>query len=238
MRDSAQGPACASTIGHRVAGRGALALRLSDLYPWKLGTLLRRYVKAHHVSRAALISAGTAAAILFFVIGAAIRLLIGPVSLGPLGGTLADALARASARDHRQIRPSRSRMGARQRGRVNLVILGTRVFDAEGRDHRPGPKADSRSCGQAVSAGQGGRQTHRVGRCAAHACAHPGRRLAVGRGKGQAGTRYLEPHLRCARRNDWQRYVAGELCDPQCEAGLLSTKRRACSSSHRKPISV
>ncbi len=70
-------------------------MKLSDLYPWKVGSLLRRYVKAHHVSRAVLIAAGTAAAILFFVIGAAIRLLIGPVSLGPFAGTLANALAEA-----------------------------------------------------------------------------------------------------------------------------------------------
>lgn len=116
-------------------------MRLSDLYPWKLGTLLRRYVKAHHVSRAALIAAGTAAAILFFVIGAAIRLLIGPVSLGPFGGTLANALAEALPGitvkyDQAAIE------WARDEGRVNLVILGTRVFDADGRIIAQAPKAE------------------------------------------------------------------------------------------------
>ncbi|MBU6298169.1 MAG: AsmA-like C-terminal domain-containing protein [Alphaproteobacteria bacterium] len=103
--------------------------------------ILRRYIKAHHVNRAALIAAGTAAALLFFVIGAGIRLLIGPVSLGPFGGALADALARALPGitvkyDQAAIE------WARDEGRVNLVILGTRVFDADGRIIAQAPKAD------------------------------------------------------------------------------------------------
>ncbi len=116
-------------------------MKLSNFLPWKLGVLLRRYIKAHHVSRAALIAAGTAAAILFFVIGAGIRLLIGPVSLGPLGGTLTDALAQALPGitvkyDQAAIE------WERDEGRVNLVILGTRVFDADGRIIAQAPKAD------------------------------------------------------------------------------------------------
>ena len=116
-------------------------MKLSDLYPWKLHLLLRRYVKAHHVSRAALIAAGTAAAILFFVVGAAIRLLIGPVSLGPFAGTLANALAEALPGitvkyDQAAIE------WARDEGRVNLVILGTRIFDVDGRIIAQAPKAE------------------------------------------------------------------------------------------------
>ena len=116
-------------------------LSLSELSRWNPVAFIRRYVKAHHVSRAALILAGTAAAILFFIIGAGIRLLIGPVSLGPLGGTLADALARALPGitvkyDQAAIE------WARDEGRVNLVILGARVFDAEGRIIAQAPKAD------------------------------------------------------------------------------------------------
>jgi len=103
--------------------------------------LLRRYVKAHHISRAALIAGGAAAAILFFVIGAGIRLLIGPVSLGPFAGTLAGALDRALPGftvkyDQAAIE------WTRDEGKVNLVILGTRVFDADGRIIAQAPKAD------------------------------------------------------------------------------------------------
>lgn len=116
-------------------------MKLSDLYPWKLGLLLRRYVKAHHVSRAALIAAGTAAAVLFFVIGAGVRLLIGPVSLGPFAGTLANALA--NALPGITVKYDQAAIEwARDEGRVNIVILGTRVFDADGRIIAQAPKAD------------------------------------------------------------------------------------------------
>lgn len=103
--------------------------------------LLRRYVKAHHLSRAALVASGILAALLFFVIGAGIRLLIGPVSLGPFAGALADALDRALPGiavkyDQAAIE------WERDEGRVNLVILGTRVFDRDGRIIAQAPKAD------------------------------------------------------------------------------------------------
>ena len=57
--------------------------------------LWRRRVKSHHLSRAGLVAAGIAAALVFFVAGTAIRLLFGPVSLGPFAGSLADAIDRA-----------------------------------------------------------------------------------------------------------------------------------------------
>jgi Protein of unknown function/AsmA-like C-terminal region len=103
--------------------------------------LVRRYVKVHHVSYAALVASGIAAALVFFIIGAGIRLLIGPVSLGPFSGTLASALDRALPGitvkyDQAAIE------WARDEGRVNLVILGTRVFDHDGRIIAQAPKAD------------------------------------------------------------------------------------------------
>ena len=53
------------------------------------------YVKAHHISHAALCVGAVVAALVFFVIGAGIRLLVGPVSLGPLAGPLANAIQSA-----------------------------------------------------------------------------------------------------------------------------------------------
>ena len=50
------------------------------------------FIKAHHISRAALCCGVVVAAIVFFVAGAGLRLLWGPVSLGPLRGTLAGAI--------------------------------------------------------------------------------------------------------------------------------------------------
>jgi AsmA-like C-terminal region/Protein of unknown function len=103
--------------------------------------LLRRYVKAHHFSRAALVASGILAALLFFAVGAGVRLLIGPVSLGPFAGSLADAIDRALPGiavkyDQAAIE------WERDEGRVNLVILGTRVFDRSGRIIAQAPKAD------------------------------------------------------------------------------------------------
>ena len=101
----------------------------------------RQYIKAHHISHAALVAGGIGAAVIFFAIGAVIRLLVGPVSLGPLGGTLSNAIAQALpgitvTYDQAAIEWSRDQ------GRVNLVILGARVFDAEKRLIAEAPKAD------------------------------------------------------------------------------------------------
>lgn len=103
--------------------------------------LLGTYIKAHHLSRAALCAGGVAAAILFFAVGAAIRLMIGPVSLGPLGDTLPNAIA--SALPGISVRYDRAAIEwSRDQGRVNLVILGAKVFDAGGRIIAQAPEAD------------------------------------------------------------------------------------------------
>ncbi|MGZ6007465.1 MAG: hypothetical protein ACXWKS_08415, partial [Rhizomicrobium sp.] len=77
-------------------------------------------------------AAAIGVAMLFFVIGAALRLLVGPISLGPLSGQISDALAQALPGitvkyDQAAIEWSRDQ------GRVNLVVLGARVFDTKGR---------------------------------------------------------------------------------------------------------
>ncbi|HSS14408.1 MAG TPA: hypothetical protein VLL04_10960, partial [Rhizomicrobium sp.] len=80
------------------------------------------------------------AAIVFFVVGAALRLLWGPVSLGPLKGTLAGAIHDALpgiALDYDQAAIE----WTPDQGRVNLVVLGTRLYDAHGRVVATAPKA-------------------------------------------------------------------------------------------------
>ena len=99
------------------------------------------YVKAHHISHAALSVGAVVAALVFFVVGAGIRLLIGPVSLGPLQSTLAGAIQGALPGislkyDEAAIEWSRDR------GRINLVVLGARMFDDKGRIVARAPKAD------------------------------------------------------------------------------------------------
>jgi len=100
-----------------------------------------RYVKSHHISRTMVVAAAIGVAVLFFVIGAALRLLVGPISLGPLSGQISDALAQALPGiavkyDQAAIEWSRSQ------GRVNLVVLGARVFDSKGRIIAQAPQAD------------------------------------------------------------------------------------------------
>ena len=100
-----------------------------------------RYIKAHHISGAAVCMGGLVAAIIFFVAGAGIRLLLGPVSLGPLASTLAGAIQQALPGislkyDQAAIEWSRDE------GRINLVVLGAQIFDANGRVVAEAPKAD------------------------------------------------------------------------------------------------
>lgn len=100
-----------------------------------------RYIKAHHISRAALIAGGIAAAVVFFILGAVIRLLVGPVSLGPLGDALPNALAEALP--GLTVKYDQAALEwSRDQGKVNLVILGARVFDTEGRIIAQAPEAD------------------------------------------------------------------------------------------------
>ncbi len=103
--------------------------------------LLRRTVKVHHLSRAGLVAASIVAALLFFVIGTGVRLLIGPVSLGPFAGSLADAIDRALPGVTVKYDQAAVEW-ERDEGKINLVILGTRVFDRDGRIIAQAPKAD------------------------------------------------------------------------------------------------
>ena len=100
-----------------------------------------RYIKSHHISRTALIVSALGVAVLFFAVGAALRLLVGPISLGPLSGQISDALAQALPGitvkyDQAAVEWSRDQ------GRVNLVVMGARVFDSKGRIIAQAPQAD------------------------------------------------------------------------------------------------
>lgn len=129
----AQDPIAARETGSATSGGS-----LSDA--WNASGI-GRYVKSHHISRTMVVAAAIGVAVLFFVIGAALRLLVGPISLGPLSGQISDALAQALPGiavkyDQAAIEWSRSQ------GRVNLVVLGARVFDSKGRIIAQAPQAD------------------------------------------------------------------------------------------------
>lgn len=82
-----------------------------------------------------------AAAALFFCLGLLVRVLMGPVSLGPFAEELHVALKRVLPDfdvrfDYAALEWDRSE------GRINLAILGTRVFDRGGHIIAQAPKAD------------------------------------------------------------------------------------------------
>ena len=100
-----------------------------------------KYLRAHHFTRAGFIAACVTTGLLFFFIGAFLRLLVGPVSIGPFSGTLQAAIDQALPGvtvkyDQAAVEWSREEQ------RVSLVVLGARVFDADGRIIAQAPKAD------------------------------------------------------------------------------------------------
>ena len=104
-------------------------------------SFIGRYVKSHHISRTAVVAAALGVAVLFFVIGAGLRLLVGPISLGPLSGQISDAIAQALPGI--TVRYDQAAIEwSRDQGRVNLVVLGARVFDSKGRIIAQAPQAD------------------------------------------------------------------------------------------------
>ena len=93
------------------------------------------------VQRALLILGAILAALLFFLGGAALRLLMGPISLGPFASVIEDALNHSVSGvvirfDQAVLEWSRAE------GKVNLIVLGTKVFDLDGHIIAQAPKAD------------------------------------------------------------------------------------------------
>lgn len=105
-----------------------------------------RRVKVHGLvtpvfKRAAIIAAGVLAAFLFFAAGAGLRLLMGPISLGPFAGAIEDSLNRSfpglTVRFDEVVLE-----WSGDDGEVNLAILGAKVFNADNRIVAQAPKAD------------------------------------------------------------------------------------------------
>ncbi|MEI9885240.1 MAG: AsmA-like C-terminal domain-containing protein [Rhizomicrobium sp.] len=127
-------------VTHAVTGTRRARARTTLAEAWN-ASYVGRYVKSHHISRTALVGAAFGVAVLFFVVGAALRLLVGPISLGPLSGQISDALAQALPGitvkyDQAAVEWSRDQ------GRVNFVVLGARVFDSKGRIIAQAPQMD------------------------------------------------------------------------------------------------
>ena len=98
-------------------------------------------MRSRHFQRAGLTLGAILAAVLFFMGGAALRLLMGPISLGPFAGAIEDSVNRSLVGlvvrfDQAVLEWSRSD------GQINLIISGTNVFDATGRIVAQAPRSD------------------------------------------------------------------------------------------------
>jgi hypothetical protein len=94
-----------------------------------------------HVQRATLIVTAIIAAVLFFAAGAALRLTMGPISLGAFSQPIADALNRSVT--GAVIRFDEAVLEwSRADSRINLIVLGTKIFDRNGHIIAQAPKAD------------------------------------------------------------------------------------------------
>jgi hypothetical protein len=102
---------------------------------------LTRYIKRHHISRAALSVVVLVTAVLFFTAGVVLRLLMGPVSLGPVSGPLGEAIRKALPGIDLQYDQAAIEW-TRDQGRINLVVLGARMADSKGHIVASAPKAD------------------------------------------------------------------------------------------------
>jgi hypothetical protein len=114
-------------------------LQFCRLWGSRAGDLLRAYRGPLRLT--ALVAAGIVTGIIFFVLGALIRVLIGPVSLGPFNGQVAEAISSslpglAVGYDQAAIEWSR------EEHRINLVVLGARVLDGQQRIIAQAPKAE------------------------------------------------------------------------------------------------
>ena len=104
-------------------------------FPWKFPA-----IKRHHVHHVSLYTVAAIAAVVFFALGAMIRLLVGPVSLNPLSGQLSQALD--TALPGLTVKFDEAALEwSRKNNRINLVILGARVFDDRARLIAEAPKA-------------------------------------------------------------------------------------------------
>lgn len=119
------------------------------LKPWHDAKTLARIAihKAHrwrptryHMGLAALMVGGTTAGLLFAVAGLVLRLMLGPISLGPFASMIEDTLNASVTGlvvhfDRAELEWSQSE------GRVDLTILGAKIFDRAGHIIAQAPKA-------------------------------------------------------------------------------------------------
>jgi hypothetical protein len=94
-----------------------------------------------HIRRVSWIVGAVFAALLFFAGGVFLRLLMGPISLGPVAGAIEDSINRAVTGFVVRF-DSAVLEWSRTDGKIYLSVLGTKIFDLNGRIIAQAPKAN------------------------------------------------------------------------------------------------
>jgi hypothetical protein len=116
----------------------------------QVGRRIRLFrVRWHHVHHISLATIALIAVAVFFVVGAVLRLAVGPVSLGPFSERLRSSVLYALP--GLSIRYDDAALEwSRDEGRVNLIITGARVFDGDRHIIAQAPKAEIGLAAQAL----------------------------------------------------------------------------------------
>lgn len=103
--------------------------RFESIRPTNLLRRIKRFrIRRHHVHHVSLATVALIAIAVFFVLGAVLRLAMGPVSLGPFSDQLRDFVLHALP--GLEIKYDDAALEwSRDEGRVNLIIVGARVLD-------------------------------------------------------------------------------------------------------------
>jgi hypothetical protein len=109
-------------------------------------------LKRFRARHAGLIAVGLVAAVIFFIVGAGLRLWMGPVSLSPFSDRLSQAVAEALPGIAVKF-DSASLGWSPADGRVDLIVLGARVYDKSGRIIAQAPRADLGLASSALMSG-------------------------------------------------------------------------------------
>jgi hypothetical protein len=172
------------------------------------------------VQRTVLIFGAILAALLFFLGGAALRLLMGPISLGPFASVIEDALNHSVSGV--VIRFDQAVLEwSREEGKVNLIVLGTKVFDLDGHIIAQAPKADLDFDAAAIVSGH--LNLKRFGLIGVQLTGVRTMEGAfrLGFGRDQSDAKKRRPRRSAC---GWRR--AGQFFDPQCASGVSRRTHR------------
>ena len=176
------------------------------------------------------------AALLFFAGGVFLRLLMGPISLGPVAGAIEDSINRAVTGFVIRFN-SAVLEWSRMDGKIYLTVLGTKVFDLNGRIIAQAPKANLDFDEADLLAGNLSLKRFALVGVQLTGVRTSDGIIRLGFGLAQDNTRHPQDHPRNAAERRQYRQLARRLLDPQRAACIPGRTDRALRRLARTPIS-